>query len=293
MPTGRVFAGIVAVLAAWVGIGVASSGGSLAPGGEPTRVRAEIVPELSALIPGRVNVIGVRFRIEPGWHLYGHGLNDTGSPPVIQLALPDGWEAMEPVWPTPRRKVSYGTMLDHIYEGTLVVMVPVRVPEGARGLARVSATLSWVVCSDVCEFGDGRAEAELPIAGADEVIGPGPRMADFLAARSRHVSMGPAPEVVARVDGGRLSVRVAGARSLVFYPDRTGAVPSDLIREGETPQNRGDGLRISLTPRTADGERAERVSGILEIVGTGVDESGSKDPESRRFVRIDLPLSPG
>jgi hypothetical protein len=66
------------------------------PAARDGAVEVALLTAEKAAVPGRILTLGWRFRIDEGWHLYWHGLSDTGVPPSFALTLPAGWEAGPP-----------------------------------------------------------------------------------------------------------------------------------------------------------------------------------------------------
>jgi len=208
-------------------------------------------------------MLGVELDIDRGWHLYWPGYNETGGPPQIKWTSPEGFEVGPVQWPAPHRYISPGDILDHVYEDQVVLLVPVKVPAdaGAESRASFSADLTWVICSDVCVFGGGKASITLPVAS------PGSRPTKTRDAKlferfrkrlPRPLDSG-ASEVEIAWDGPTMTLTWEGARSLAFYPDDQCIAPADPIEDGEA-----SGSRISLRfdPEAPGGER---VSGVLEV----------------------------
>jgi DsbC/DsbD-like thiol-disulfide interchange protein/cytochrome c biogenesis protein CcdA len=83
------------------------------------------------------------------WHGYWSNPGDAGQGMRLTLDLPTGWEAGEPLYPVPQRLVISGLM-NHIYEGTYTVLVPVTVgPDAdAMDLGPVTGHVEYLACTD-------------------------------------------------------------------------------------------------------------------------------------------------
>lgn len=100
------------------------------------------------------------------WHGYWSNPGDAGLGMSLDWKLPQGWEAGEPLYPVPQRLLIAGLM-NHIYEGSYTVLVPVRIPSGARveGPPEVSVTADYLACTDkICV--PQRAQLELKAANS-------------------------------------------------------------------------------------------------------------------------------
>ena len=63
----------------------------------------DLVSDVAAIQPGRPFWLGLRFRLEAGWHIYWTNPGDSGEPPRVKWNLPAGFEAGPIAWPVPRR----------------------------------------------------------------------------------------------------------------------------------------------------------------------------------------------
>nr|WP_247713588.1 thioredoxin family protein [Qipengyuania sphaerica] len=83
------------------------------------------------------------------WHGYWSNPGDAGQGMSLQLNLPDGWEAGEPLYPVPQKLLISGLM-NHIYEGEYAVLVPVKVPLDAAvsNIAPITGFVSYLACTD-------------------------------------------------------------------------------------------------------------------------------------------------
>jgi thiol:disulfide interchange protein DsbD len=268
----------LAVFAAvgFLALGVAraqESVGAFAEGGP--KVRASLVAEHEALAPGRVNYIGIRLEIEPGWHVYYDGLNDTGLPLSADFRAPDGVKIGALIWPAPKRKVLGDFIIDHIYEKQVLLLAPVRVEHALAGSrVEIAASLEWMVCQEACllETSNVTLSAEV----ADEGSEPRRSKASALFEETRKrlpveegwksgakkpdaEGAGPASETNAAsisITEGSLVVEAAGADEIVFYPGSRCSRPVDLIEDGAA---RGSRLEV----RFEGGP--EHVEGLVEV----------------------------
>lgn len=83
------------------------------------------------------------------WHGYWSNPGDAGQGMRLRLDLPDGWELGEPIYPVPQRLTISGLM-NHIYEGTYVVLVPVTVGPDADVIdpGPITGHVEYLACTD-------------------------------------------------------------------------------------------------------------------------------------------------
>src|SRR2546430_13979446 len=65
-------------------------------------VEAELVPEQTALAPGRPLTVALRLVMERGWHTYWQNPGESGLPTTLAWKLPNGLSAGPIQWPPPR-----------------------------------------------------------------------------------------------------------------------------------------------------------------------------------------------
>lgn len=114
--------------------------------------KPRLIAEGNRLVAGKTNTLAIVFDIEPHWHMYWPGLNDTGIPASAEFELPEGFTEGAWQWPGPhKRQVLPGDIVDHIYEDRFAVLVPIDVPADAKeGPRTIKARLHWLVCADGC-----------------------------------------------------------------------------------------------------------------------------------------------
>jgi thiol:disulfide interchange protein DsbD len=112
------------------------------------------------------NWVGLRFQIDPGWHIYWVNPGDSGEPPKVSWHLPSGFQAGDLLFPIPSR-IHDHSLIDYGYENSAVLLSKVTVPANAAGSADLSADVRWLVCRDVCIPGRGSVSLKLPVNGSD------------------------------------------------------------------------------------------------------------------------------
>jgi thiol:disulfide interchange protein DsbD len=130
-------------------------------------VAVELVADGSSAAAGVVDV-GIRFLLEPEWHIYWQNPGDSGTPPGVTWRLPRGWEAGPIEWPTPER-IPFPPLVNYGYSGDVVLPVSLRVPPAeVVPDAPVGAHVRWLVCRDICIAGRADLAVTLPVpSGSD------------------------------------------------------------------------------------------------------------------------------
>jgi thiol:disulfide interchange protein DsbD len=127
-------------------------------------VRAELIAEDSALVPGQRSWLGVRLTHEPHWHTYWTNPGDSGLPTKLKWDLPTDLIVGDIAWPAPQR-FDVGGLFNVGYSGEVVLPVPIAVVGGATGTsAHLAVEARWLVCREECVPGKATLTLELPIA---------------------------------------------------------------------------------------------------------------------------------
>lgn len=259
--------------------------------GEDHPAQATLVSELADLHPGETQLIGVRFDLQPKWHLYWDGQNDTGLPVTLDWELPGGFRAGEIRWPVPTRYTSPGDILDHVYEDRVTLLVPLSVPANAQpgSTVTLSVDADWLVCADVCIPGWDTLTLELPVASAGAEKAPGD---GFRAIESSRASLPvPLPEkqrdVSVAWSGDELLITPRGAFTRVsFYPSPGSRPVSDLIKSGTTTPSESRSLRLTINADASPvGDvRTEEalVRGVIDL------ERGKDRPRVAYLIELNL-----
>lgn len=242
---------------------------SPAAGAQPARklnaphVTVELVASQGALRPGGDAWMGLRFILEPGWHIYWVNPGDSGGPPTALWQPDAGLTPREIEWPAPKR-IPYGPLVNYGYYGDVVL--PFRLSAAAGTAAgTLGGNLSWLVCKEICVAGKGRLAISFPLAGdAAAAVPAWKEMID--ASRARVPRPAPAswrPEVREEGDAFLLTV-TTGAREAggTFFPLDGGVLDEPAPQQPE-PQPRG--LRLRLEKSDLLTTRPAALRGVLTL----------------------------
>lgn len=226
-------------------------------------VKASLVSEETSLEPGATILLGVRFKIEDGWHIYWNGLNDTGTPPVIELTAPEGFEVQPVIWPAPKRHIAPGDLLDHIYEGEVLLMIPVKVPSSAARGSSVTFTAKakWLVCNEMCVPEEADLTLKLPIAAQGAPRKASPDLQAF--AETRRITprdfASAQPDISIAWNGPSATIASKTAAAMEFYPLEGGSEIESLLTSGASSSS-----TLTLTTSPAQGA-SPKLDGVLGV----------------------------
>lgn len=245
--------------------------------GSGLNAEPSLISENTALVAGRPGIIAITFALHDKWHLYWPGQNDTGMAPQGRLsasidgAEAEGFEFGAWQWPSPKRYVLPGDILDYVYWSRVTLLVPVTPPESAIGrTVTFAADLEWLVCDEACVLEKKRVELSLPVVSEDDNAQLRP------TAGKRHIdearqtlprpfapleSMPTDTRPVVSASGDVVTIRFPGARELHFLPHADGVRISNALSGGKVE---GDTIRIELD--RADDPEKKNVKGVLQVL---------------------------
>jgi len=229
-------------------------------------VKASLVSESAAFVPGRTLAVGVRLEMEQGWHTYWQNPGDSGLATRIAWRLPAGVTAGETLWPYPAR-FEAGPVVSFGYDGQVLLPVELQVARDvAKGELRLEARVNWLECKEVCIPGKAELALVLPMAA---VAGAGPDAALFAEARRRLPAKAGSWHATAVASASEIALSLkppkgTAVASAYFYPE----TPRVLDYSRAQPlQREGSGIRLDL-PRDANGMLSGRLAGVV-VAETG------------------------
>jgi len=130
-------------------------------------VKAELLADTDAVVPGKPFAIGLRLRMAPGWHTYWKFAGDAGLPTEIKWNLPAGWKAGEIQWPIPLKTNDPGDIQTYGYQDEALLIQQLTPPAKIdKSSVKLSVDASWLVCEKICIPGSAKLDVDLPIASA-------------------------------------------------------------------------------------------------------------------------------
>ena len=141
---------------------------------EPLPVRAEVVIET-----GAVPRVGVRFELEPGWHIYGAEPGEVGLPTQLAWTI-DGGSVGPIAWPEPVAFTDAEVGITSFgYAGSVLLASPLELGPWSGGTRMARVDVRFLACKNVCI--PGRLELERDLGPA---LGSAPAAAAIPLARA-------------------------------------------------------------------------------------------------------------
>lgn len=135
-----------------------------------SHVKASLITPTKTVIPGSTWTVGLRLQHDPHWHTYWVNPGDTGYVTSIDWSgLPAGFVVGEPLWPAPI-KFEVGGIVGYGYEGTVVLLFPVKVPETAKPgeTVKLEGVAQWLECEESCIPGEAPVSITATVGTAEE-----------------------------------------------------------------------------------------------------------------------------
>ena len=136
-------------------------------------LEAQLITQDQGAAPGATVMVGLRQKIDSGWHTYWRNPGDSGAATSIAWTLPPGWSAGDIVWPAPDR-LPLGPLVNYGFSDEVILPVPLKVPANARPgqTYRLTAAVSFLVCSDICIPEDAVLNLDVPVVAAPTAPDP-------------------------------------------------------------------------------------------------------------------------
>src|SRR5437879_717431 len=128
-------------------------------------VRAELLADTTAIVPGKPFTVGLSLQMAPGWHTYWKFSGDAGLPTELKWKLPPGWKIGDIQWPIPLKTIDPGDIQTYGYVDEVLLMQEVTPPPKIENSPiELGADASWLVCEKICIPGSATLQLELPVS---------------------------------------------------------------------------------------------------------------------------------
>ncbi|MFP2907288.1 protein-disulfide reductase DsbD family protein [Pyxidicoccus sp. 3LFB2] len=284
---------LLAAAVAWAEVPPSAVGTGAPDEGDP-RVEATLLVDATQVKPGDAFRVGVRFRMDPGWHIYWKNPGDSGLETEVTWDTP-GSTVGALQWPYPHTfRTPDGFITTHGYDGEVLLFAQAQAAQDVTGQLQLSAAVEALVCEVHC------IPAELMLT---RTVPLGPEtVRDAEAVRAFDAAQAKVPRPVA--DTGHTVKLALDAKQLTAGQDFTGTLtvtgpggaPLPALEGDFFTPDRIDGVAsVGLTPSGPGRfklkgkmepdapEKEPRLSGVL-LVGTA---AAGYQP-----LAVDVPMAP-
>ena len=259
---------------------------------EKPHLDVELISSVEALAPGAPFTLGLRYTVEPGWHVYWKNPGDSGMEPSVRWRAPRSVAIGPLQWPAPKL-IRLKHLANYGYEGEAILLADAHAADSAPagGSVTIGARLEWLVCKEDCLPGDASLELELPVAAAAR---PHARHLEALTAARSRVPLD--AEALGWSASARLERR--GVHLRLAPPDGSALPPEASLfpqvggwvhAAGVQRSLRQDGALHLFAPLREDPDREppSRLAAVL-VAGGG---TGWRGPDSEPGLAVDLTWS--
>jgi thiol:disulfide interchange protein/DsbC/DsbD-like thiol-disulfide interchange protein len=128
-------------------------------------VKAELLADTNAVVPGKPFTAGLLLRMAPGWHTYWKFPGDAGIPTEVKWKLPPGWKVGEIQWPIPLKLSEPGDIQIYGYHDEVLLMQEITPPASISDSSiTLPADANWLVCEKICIPGNASVQVALPVS---------------------------------------------------------------------------------------------------------------------------------
>jgi thiol:disulfide interchange protein len=133
-------------------------------------ITVELISEKASVKSGEDLDVGIKFNLDPEWHVYWQNPGDSGEAPRIAWALPRDIKAGPINWPPPE-KIIVGPLADYGYANEVLLISTLKIPEFVSEKPfEIKAKVKWLVCREVCIPGNADLELILPITNSEPIM---------------------------------------------------------------------------------------------------------------------------
>jgi len=255
----------------------------------------ELLLPRSQARPGETLDVGVKFTMQPGWHIYWTNPGDSGQAPTFGWSLPGGgasrmlrggeWTATAPAFPTPDKFDAGGGLVGYGYSDTIIFPATLTIPASATPGQEVEVTVAtkYLICEEICLPEEAVASAKVLLTTAPEsddakIVKQLKAARDRLPTKSRATA-----DPVAPGHDGPMTFSFdvpRGAKNVQLFPEAVSGINVEDI----SIEDAGSSHKATYTVRRLAGGNVNRYS-IPAVIGYDT-------RQGRRGMLVQLPIPP-
>jgi thiol:disulfide interchange protein DsbD len=112
--------------------------------------KLSLISEHTSVPAGGSEWVGLRFQLEPGWHIYWSNPGDSGEPPNVTWQMSSGAQTGPLQFPAPER-IKDHSLIDYGYLNDVVLLSQLRLAQKIDSKTlNLAAEVKYLVCREVC-----------------------------------------------------------------------------------------------------------------------------------------------
>ena len=220
-------------------------------------------------------LVGIEFKLSPGWHTYWKNPGDSGEGATIKWDLPLGFKASDILWPGPER-IPVDPLMTYGYEDKALLLTKIETPEQFSGPVTISAKVNWLTCKHICIPQEGEVDITL-MKGSKTISKFATKLKEIALTIPKNF---PTPSRVTEINEKIfLQFEKEGSSNIseaYFFPNEYGLISYVKDQKLETNDN---SFSLQLDPAEVRVE-TNKLEGVLKL----------KTDETEEFYKLDLPL---
>ena len=240
-------------------------------------VDAELVAEMTGVVPGQDTWVALRLDHMENWHTYWKNPGDAGRATQIDWTLPEGVTAGEIIWPTPKRIELPADLVDFGYEDEIFLQVPLSISDSfdAESLD-ISANAQWLECEDICIPGGATVALSLPVLAESQITQNPQWIEGFAITRASIPSSDVSFDTTFSIADGNLNLLVQATEAVFENASSIRFIPGEhRVFDYISPQEityQLSSLQLSQGHHPRLSEAPEEITGLLLVT----DNSGQQ-----------------
>lgn len=119
-----------------------------------------LIAESDLISSDETILVGLKFKLNPGWHTYWENPGDAGAGASVVWELPPNFTATEILWPGPK-KIPVEPLMTYGYEDEALLLTKITSPKVLSYPVNIRAKVSWFTCKDICLPQEGEVSIKL------------------------------------------------------------------------------------------------------------------------------------
>ena len=119
-----------------------------------------LITESDLISSDETILVGLKFKLNPGWHTYWENQGDAGAGDSVVWELPPNFTATEILWPGPK-KIPVEPLMTYGYEDEALLLTKITSPKVLSYPVNIRAKVSWFTCKDICLPQEGEVSIDL------------------------------------------------------------------------------------------------------------------------------------
>ena len=236
----------------------------------------KIISESYSAQEGDTLLIGLNFKLEPGWHTYWKNPGDAGGAAEVIWNLPKNVMSSEILWPGPEM-IPVEPLMTYGYEDEVTLLTELKIGEEAEFPLKIEGKVTWYTCKEICIPQEGTVSL---------LLNKGEKLKsnfhkDLLITKDQLPLETIYPYRVSKLDGRIILEieleKVQEIKKVNFFPNEYGLID---YAAGQSLEQNNNSLSLILIPSMIE-QNIEIFSGVLEVI----------KKESIDYYEIDLPLN--